>query len=522
MKAKYILKVLFTIFLAFATSNCAYDKELIEELAIDREFAPVDLTARVRNQTIVELSWNTDDNVNHYVVEFSADDPDFNEIFLSVNVTADELPVQIQLEGLTEYSIRVKAVSARGLGDSTWATESATTLAEQLMLPSVLGDIEYSQATLRWQPGINVTHIILDPDPDVSGDEIRHDITAQEKADGIAIVTGLASDTQYIAVLFNNIKPRGFIIFTTEVDPGTGTVISPSDDLLSIIGNAAPGDVLILEQGDYTSTPLDITLDKSITIRSLLSYAKPLLKASFSIVTGAEDVSLIDLDLAGDLVEELNDVVTFSDAGNYNSLLISGCNIHDYDRSFVRGPTTDAIVQTVTIENSIVTNVLTNGGDFIDFRNGDVFNLNVTTSTFNNCAPGRDFIRMDASGTSNDTGLTSNILLDRCTLYACSNSSSRRVFYVRFVSNDVTSTNNLIAETESEGYADRDGIDETPTFGNNNYFNAPGYFDDTQHTYDDTNYTTEDPGFVDAASGDFTITNQTLKDNQVGDPRWRP
>lgn len=513
MKTKYILKVLFTIFLAFAATNCGYNEELIEELDIDREFSPVDLTARIRNQVNVELNWNTDENVDHYVVEISDDGG--ATIIETLNIMGDQLPYQVPLEGETLYYFRVKAVSGRGLDDSKWSYAEAETLTEQIFIASELGDIKATQATLRWVPNSDVTHITLNP-----GD-ITRNLTAQEKTDGVAVITGLTGETDYTATIYLNTRIRGIFEFTTGIDVGDNTLVLPTDDLFQMIADADPGDILLLEQGDYTAQIGTIVLDKSITIQGLRRDFKPLLKVGFSIVTGADDVSLIDLDLSGDLVAELIDVVTFSEADNYNSLLISGCNVHDYDRSFVRGPTTDAIVQSVTIENSIVTNVLTNGGDFIDFRDGDVLNLSVTTSTFNNCAPGRDFIRMDAGGTSNDTGLTSNILLDRCTLYACSNSSSRRVFYVRFVSNDVTSTNNLIADTESEGYADRDGIDETPTFSNNNYFNAPGYFDDTQHTYDDTNYTTEDPGFVDAASGDFTITNQTLLDNQVGDPRWR-
>ena len=128
---------------------------------------------------------------------------------------------------------------------------------------------------------------------------------------------------------------------------------------------------------------------------------------------------------------------------------------------------------------------------------------------------------MDASGTSNDTGLTSNILIDSSTLYAIADDDSRRLLYVRFVSNDVTVRNTLIAETDSEGYADREGIDESPSFSNNNYFNAPGFYDTSQYIFDDSNYFNLDPGFVDPSTGDFTITNQTLIDNNIGDPRWR-
>lgn len=246
-----------------------------------------------------------------------------------------------------------------------------------------------------------------------------------------------------------------------------------------------------------------------------------MLKIGFLLVDGATEVNLIDLDLTGDLENGVVEVLKFNSSGNFDSILISGCNIHDYDKALIYGNETDAILQSFTVENSIVTNVLTNSGDFIDFRNSDVLNINVNTSTFNNCAPGRDFFRVDNAGSSAGTGLTSNITLQNCTLYACANSSSKRLFYVRFDANDITSQNNLITDTDVEGYSDNSSTDETITFDNNNYFNAPTLYDSSVTRYDDsTTYTTLDPGFVDTENGDFTVTTQSLIDNNVGDPRW--
>jgi hypothetical protein len=521
MKTKYILRgLLVTILLAFTVTNCGYDEDLIEELAIDREFAPVALTARVRNQTTVELNWKADENVDHYLVEFSADDPSFNTIFLTVNVTANQLPFQAAMEGETLYYIRVKAVSSRGLDDSKYATITAQTLTEQIFLASQPGDIGATEATLRWPANSNVTHIIIQP-----GD-INHDITTQEKADGIAVITGLTGETNYTATLYNNTKVRGILMFTTGIDVGDNTLVLPTDDLFQVITDAAPGDILLLEQGDYTSQTGTITLDKSITIQGLRVDFKPLLKVNFEIIGGAADVSLIDLDLQGDGEgsSTLQDVIRYTGSGNFNSLLISGCIVHNYSRSFIAGNQTDAIVQSVIVEKCIVTDVFTSGGDFIDFRNSDVLNLTVKTSTFRNIASAassgpRDFIRLDAAGTSNNTGVTLNVLLENCTLYNVSN-PGRRILYVRFVSNDIIVQNNLFAETTAY-YSNQSGTDPTTTFINNNYFNAPGFYA-TNTVYDTTTtYTTLDPGFVNAATGNFTVTNQTLLDNQVGDPRWR-
>lgn len=517
MKAKYILKGLVTLVILITISSCdytAYNEDVIEELNVQREFAPVSLTTRVRNQTTVELNWSLRDQVTNYVVEFSADDPTFTTIFKTVDVTAEQLPIQVLLEGLTEYSIRVKAISSSGLEDSKWATGTATTLSEQLMLPSIIGDVTYKEATFRWQAGINVTQIILQP-----GD-VTHNITAQEKVAGMAIVTGLTSEILYSATLLNNSKPRGSSSFKTEVDPASGAIITASDDILSMINNAAFGAVLLLEPGDYTTQIGTATLSKSITVRGLLSYDKPLLNINFELIAGATDVRLIDLDLSGATTTQ--DLARYTGAGDFNTLLVNGCNVHDFDRSFIAGNQTDAIVQNVTVENTIVTNVVTNGGDFIDFRNSDVFNLTVKTSTFNNCAPGRDFIRLDDAGTSTQKGLVSNVIIDSSTIYACSNSSSKRLLYVRFQTNKITVQNTLITDTNSEGFSDQSRTDTEPTFYNNNYFNAAGFFNTTQTVYDASGTHRElDPGYVDASSGNFTITNQTLKDNLVGDPRWR-
>ncbi|GGF73592.1 DUF5123 domain-containing protein [Wenyingzhuangia marina] len=510
MKTKNIYKG-FIAFLAFIVASCSYDEEVVESLSINREFAPVSLSTIVRNQTYVEMSWTVDDNIDSYIVEFSADDPDFTTIYETVEVTAEELPITVRLEGETVYSVRVKAKSARELDDSSWALGEFTTLSEQIMLPYELGDADDDNVTLRWEAGLNVTHFMLQP-----GD-IRHDITAQEKIDGVANITGLTSETEYKATLYNNAKQRGFAEITTGVAVGNNTLVSTTDDLIQILNNAQDGEIILIDQGDFTAQTGTITLDKSITIRGLKTDFKPKLSLNFEFNAGATDVNLIDLDLDG--ATTIQDVARYTGAGNYNSLLIKGCNIHDFDRSFIAGNTTDAIVQSVTVEDCIVTNVVTNGGDFIDFRNSDVFNVTVRTSTFNNCAPGRDFFRIDDAGTSTQNGLVCNVLLENSTLYGCCDSSSKRVLYIRFQTNDIIVQNTLITDTGSEGYSDQSRTDDTVTFSNNNYFNADGFFNPSQTVFDGSG-TQLDPEFADPLNGDFTIGNQTIKDNLIGDPRW--
>ncbi len=517
MKVRYIFKsLLIVILLATAVTGCDYNRELIEELPVNREFAPVGLTALVRNQINVELNWTVNENVNSYIVEFATDSTSFDNIVKTIEVNPDELPILVPLESETFYSIRVKAISDRGLDDSTWATTTTQTLTEQIFITGDPSDIRAVEVTLRWIPNSEVTEIKLSP-----GD-ITHPITEEEKATGVATVTGLTPETLYNATLLNGSRIRGVNTFTTGIDIGAGILVTTEDDLFQMITDASAGDILVLEPGDYTEQTGTITLDKSITIRGLRSFDKPMLNINFEIVGGATDVALIDLDLQGNGAgsESLTDVIRYTGAGNYNSLLLSGCEVHDYARSFIAGNETGAILQDLTVENSIVYDIFTGGGDFIDFRSSDVLNVTLKTSTFYNCAVGRDFLRLDDSGTSTQTGLTLNVTIDSCTLYACS-TGGKRILYVRFQANEITVKNTLIAETDGY-YSDQSRTDASPDFSINNYWNAPGFYDATKTIYDTSStYFTLDPEFADPSAGDFTITNQTLKDNNVGDPRWR-
>lgn len=518
MKVKYIFKsILVVILLATTVTGCDYDKELIEELPVNREFAPIELNAMVRNQVNVELNWRVDDNVEYYVVEFS-DDADFNNIVKTVDVTAAELPVLIPVESETLYYIRVKGVSARGLDDSTWAATTAQTLTEQIFIEGDPSDIRATEATLRWAPDSEVTEIKLTP-----GD-ITYTITAEDRANGFVTLEDLTPETAYTATLYNGTRIRGVRTFTTGIDIGAGILVTPEDNLFQMIADAEAGAILVLEPGDYTEQTGTITLDKSLTIRGLRSFDKPMLRVNFEIVGGATDVALIDLDLQGDGAgsSSLTDAIRYTGAGDFNSLIISGSVVHDYARSFIAGNETGAILQDLTIENSIVYNVFTSGGDFIDFRNSDVHNLNINTSTFYNCAPDRDFLRLDDAGATAGTGVTLTVLIDRVTIYNCSSASNKRILYVRFTDNDITVKNTIIAQSEGI-YSNQSKTDQNPDFSKNNYFNAPGFHDTSVMVHDASGtFFTLDPGFADPSTGDFTISNQTLIDNNVGDPRWRP
>lgn len=514
---KFIIKIfLASLFVVGTLMSCtAYNEELIDALDVSRAFSPIELKATVRNQTNVELNWTVRDDADHYVVEFSADDETFSTIFKTIQVSPTQLPVTVALEGLTKYSIRVKAVSATGLEDSNWTTVTATTLSEQIFKSIVNGDIVGTQTTLRWTAGSNVTQIVLMPG------NITRTITADEKAAGVATITGLAGETSYTATLYNGTKIRGVLSFVSGVDVASKIVVSPTDNLLQKITDAPSGATLILQPGDYTSQSGTITLAKSIKIQGFLSYDKPKLSVTFSLVSGTSNLSLKDLDLNGTGIANASLITVAGASSTYGDFLISGCNVHDFERALITANASSSKVNSFTVENSIITKVNTSvGADFIDFRNTYVANVTLKNSTFNGCSASRDFVRIDAATGFSGTGLTSTVLIDACTIQGNTMLATNRILYVRFLNNVLTVKNTLFANTLAL-YSNQ-AATSAATYSNNNYFNSANLnlASPVSPVKSDATGTSLDPGFTSAATGDFTISSQVLKDRLVGDPRW--
>src|SRR5690606_35799230 len=136
----------------FVFTACKDDIDpIVEELEYDRAFTPLELTARIRNMTTLELTWQSYGDPDAFVVEISESE-DFGSVLATHTVGADELPFQISLEGETLYHARVKAVKESS-HDSKWVATSITTDAEQIFLSSQDGDIKATEVTVRWPEG---------------------------------------------------------------------------------------------------------------------------------------------------------------------------------------------------------------------------------------------------------------------------------------------------------------------------------------------------------------------------------
>jgi hypothetical protein len=498
---------------------------IVEKLDFNRVFKPINLTAKIKNKTTVELAWTLGKDAASYTVEFSEDSLAFSTIIKTVNITPDKIPYSILLDGQTLYSARVKGVSAIGTPDSKWTTVVFRTDAENILSPVAGTDIQATSVTLKWPVGSDVSNFLITPG------NVQRTITVAEKAAGIATITGLTGETDYTVKLFKGTKQRGLVTFKTLIDLGGATAVYPTDNLSTVIAAAKPGDALVLFPGDYLAYSGAITINKSISIKGLYPYNKPVVHVKFVLESGVQSVDVKDIEMSGNYIDPITGLVAIIDHAfqynttgtSYGSLNVVGCRIHDYDKSLFTGSASIASkIVSISLTDCIVTNILTNAADFIDFRAGYVASLILKNSTFNNCAPARDFVRLDNSSTA-FPGLVSKVEIDHCTLYGVSKLASSRILYVRFVTNTLKVTNTIIAATL--GYYTNQATSAQPECANNNYFSAPGFITGgstvTGAKFDlSGNYTLLDPGFVNAATGNFTVTNPTLNNNNIGDPRW--
>ena len=498
---------------------------IVEQLDYARVFKPINLTAKIKNKTTVELAWTVGKDASSYVVEFSEDSLKFASIIKTVTVAPDKIPVSIVLDGQTQYSARIKGVSASGVPDSKWSAIAFKTDAENIFLPVAGADIQATSVTLKWPAGSDVTNFLITPG------NTQRTISAPEKAAGVATITGLTGETDYTVKLFKGTKQRGVVTFKTLIDLGGATPVYPADNLNTVISNAKAGDALVLFPGNYTVYSGAVTINKSISIKGLYPYNKPIVHVKFVLESGVQSVDIKDLEMSGNYTDPLTNLPAILDHAfqynttlvNYGTLNVTGCKIHDFDKSLLTGSSSIVSkIASISVTDCIVTNILTNSADCIDFRAGYVASLKLKNSTFNNCAPARDFVRLDNTSAT-FPGLVSNVDIDHCTLYGVCNKTSSRILYVRFVTNTLKVTNTIIAGTQ--GYYTNQTTSAQPECSANNYFNAPGFITGgstvTGAKFDlSTNYTLLDPGFTNAASGNFTVTNQTLNDSGVGDPRW--
>jgi len=506
----------FFLMVILCLSACKKDNlEEISTLNTARVFSSPGLTATIVNKTGVKLAWNAVPNATSYTIEVY-DNADFTgtPVKSITSIKAAQLPYTVTgLIGDTQYSIRVKGV-APGIADSKWVTTSAKTDSEQIFQAVNQTKLTANAVVLNWTPGETATSININPG------NITHAVTAAEISAGEATVTGLSSETAYTAQLLAGTKVRGSATFTTLYDFSGAVMVTPSDNLATLITNAAAGTVFGLAPGTYTINA-DITATKSITLRGTKPTDKPKIIGAAFKLRGAAGLNLKDLILDGTGSVAAQTIIYDEALDNtYAALSIKDSEVKNYTKGILY-INVKALVESITYSGNIIHDVSCTGAGFVDARTGFAKTFLFENNTVYNITEdgSRDLFRMD--GTTNFAGTSSLITIRTNTFYNAMNRAAGRYLYIRLASNQITFTKNIIAE--SLNYYTNQATTTLTLVSGNNYYNAPNFTASTTAAAknDTGTFTTLNPGFTAPATGNFTISESTLKSNGIGDPRWR-
>ena len=519
--SKYLLGLVTII----TVSSCSAQMDEITSLILDRNYAPVELTAKVVNKTNVKLTW-VKSNADSYTIEVFQDDSltfAGTPVKTITNIQASDIPYTVNsLQGETNYSFRVKAVTKDDASrDSKWSTAYVETEAENILSAvNEETDITATTVTLNWPAGQTATSIVATNNDSFASNVITHTITADEIAAGKATISGLTPETNYTLKLYNNTKTRGTVKVKTAIDLGGATLVKAGSDLKTCIDNANDGDVLALMPGTYPINTIDgnMPLNKSIAIKSVRSYDKAIIQGGFQLSNGAA-LSLTQLVLDGNNNTTIKYVADYKTAGKFGDLTIEGCDVKGYTGG-VYYVNIAADITNLKINNSIIHNIST-ASDFMDCRLGAIHNLTFTNNTVYAISC-RDFFRYDNKASS-FPGVTPYINVDHNTLDGLG-SVNKGVFYVRFTGTSIAFTNNIVSN--STGLFCKFAPTSIPNFSGNNYYNSPNFVEATDDktnvgitVYDNTG-TSYNPSYADYANHDFTVKSEDLKSSKTGDPRW--
>ncbi len=496
---------------AFLAAGCSDDiADEITSLDVSRLFSPVGLETRIVNQTGVRLTWNTVNKATSYNIEVY-EGLDFSGTPVQkANVTYDEVPYTMTgFDGETSYVVRVQAIGA-GIDDSKWTNATFKTDAEQIFKAVDGDELEATSVVLRWIPGQVATTIVF-----TVGTHDDYTVTADDIAAGAATITGLTGETAYTVKLMNGTKTRGTVSFETPIDLGGAIPVYPEDDLKAKLDGATEGDVFALFPGTYALG--EYTMTKSVILTGVRPNNKPIVQGRFKCASAVSKLKLTNVVLDG--TNTVLNIFEVASGCNLTSIELTSCEVRNYTRALFYNNSSGTTVGSISMSDCIVTDILGDGGDGIDFRTGTLNSLTIEKSTFNNGF--RSFLRIQT---------TTNISIRQCTLYKISmvdnkdnsglfRSSTGGTFEVKSC---------LFVETGKEAPANASvgnfiktgNIKGTESYDNNYYYSCHNLWVGVYTKPADVKCTEGNPGFKDAAKGDFTISNDDMIAKNVGDPRW--
>jgi hypothetical protein len=381
-----------------------------------RMFMPPGDIKAISAETYVTLTWNasvytrsTDSTVT-YTVQVSKD-----SLFATVERTyiTDTTGVVISQDSIPvrkKYYARIKTNAKDNSPESNWLTSSSFKITgEQIFYPLRETEIRETGVTLRWKATDGLTKVVFTP---ATGSPVESVITASELSSGIKVISGLKGGTAYEVEIFQGTKSKGYLSFTTEASTAYTVLITPADNLATVIDTCSNNAVIGLQPGTYNAGTSNYTVkQKTITIKSVsgnpadtkVNFKEFTLKG-----TGAgiklQGIEFDGLTYGGAYFLNLTGLTTDPEAATFTSIEVISCIVHNMGNCLLRANRADNAkpgdhkIGLMKFRNCIMYDNLMNGSSLYTFFTLDKLQftkLDISNSTFYNV--GRDFISCAAT-----------------------------------------------------------------------------------------------------------------------------
>ena len=476
-----------------------------------------------------------------YTAEFSQDSTFATSEFSIETDTTNIAVTDDKLQLRKKYFVRIKANAYEDQPESKWERSSSFSInGEQWFYPVRDVELNETSVTLRWMPNPQLTHITLFPN---KGTMVTHNLTTGELSSGAVKVSGLISDTTYVAELFLGTKSKGILVFKTPAPTVYSVVLNAGDDIAAAINAAADKAVIGLNPGTYSAGGSNYNVvQKTVTLKSLSNNPADT-KVNFKEFTlrgNGAGINLEGIELDGTASGalyfiNLTGVVADAEKCAYTQVSLSNCMVHGALTSLMRAnrgsAAGDYTMNQILVKNSLVYDIGTNLSYNCFHLDKLLFTtMLVTNSTFYNV--GQSLLTASTVLTTAPT-----ITFDYCTL---NNFGAKNLNAIANAGSNpikLNITNSIIANIpRAGGTVNTAAINATGTgtaivFSNNNTFNLTnGAATPVPLTFPSTNITmignnTINLGWT-TTTTDFTLpANSVLRTvssagGAIGDPRW--
>lgn len=490
--------------------------------------------------TTAELKWTGTPGSQSYIIEVSKDSLydaiPFNEgnsiVYGNEELTQIKSPYTMTgLDSDSKYFLRIKAVSS-SKAESHWTyleNKSFSTKAEQIMESVKNADRTSSSVTLRWEAAATVTNLVLLHKSGIVEDRT---LSADEKAEGVALFEGLSADTEYAANLYNGDIRRGYANFTTFPD-------APEADVVLYLGARDVIDQIYMDElaAEHPGKTITLALagDSEYVVTEKL--------------TVPEGMSINFFGLPGDEKTVLSFQSTIDVAGTHDFIRFKNLDLDAQNKAYLINQSAAADVNELEFDDCIIQNMATT---FFRLQ-GTAGMKTINSLVLNNCVvrnigSGYSFIHVD-TGSAGSHGVLNNLIFTNSTFYNVCATNGKCFIYSRAVNmqsilisdctlNNIGSASNYFVDFSSTSFGASSFVINNTILGSTGDATLRGVRASSAPVTDATYATTDwsqtsnavttyisygksaTELFTNPAAGEFYILDSSFTAN-VGDPRWK-